>query len=206
MSKVDRTAVASLGKEMQPKANCNQNDCTKTVRARGMCNGHWIKWRRANPDAPTLESNPLDYSLLTSNDIEKFWSKVDKTQECWTRGTGTGWYATFTVRGQMYLGHRVAYYATTGSIPDGLVILHSCDYRPCVKPTHLRAGTKADNVLDMIQKGRNWQASVTHCPEGHEYDDENSRYTPAGGLYCRTCFNARSLARYYARRHGAAGR
>lgn len=33
-------------------------------------------------------------------------------------------------------------------------MLHSCDVRNCVNPSHLFLGSKADNVHDMDRKGR----------------------------------------------------
>ena len=50
--------------------------------------------------------------------------------------------------------HRVAWEMANGPIPEGMVILHSCDLPSCVNPCHLTAGTQADNLKDMFAKGR----------------------------------------------------
>jgi HNH endonuclease len=52
------------------------------------------------------------------------------------------------------LAHRVAYVLTHGEIPDGVDVLHSCDFPPCVRPDHLFAGTHQDNMTDAMKKGR----------------------------------------------------
>lgn len=37
---------------------------------------------------------------------------------------------------------------------DGLIIRHECDNTRCINPDHLVIGTQADNMRDMIQRGR----------------------------------------------------
>src|SRR5258706_965015 len=50
--------------------------------------------------------------------------------------------------------HRVAWEKEYGPIPKGMNVLHRCDIRCCVNPTHLFLGTQVDNIKDMIQKRR----------------------------------------------------
>lgn len=50
--------------------------------------------------------------------------------------------------------HRVAWRIAFGEIPDGMLVLHRCDNPPCCNPEHLFLGTPADNVHDMMAKGR----------------------------------------------------
>lgn len=67
--------------------------------------------------------------------------------------------------------HRVAWELANGPIPEGVIVCHHCDNPPCCEPTHLFLGTDADNVADMISKGRAWFQDPghwqTHCKRGH---------------------------------------
>lgn len=56
--------------------------------------------------------------------------------------------------GRALRAHRVAYELANGPIPLGMVICHSCDNPRCVNVDHLFIGTQADNMADMVAKGR----------------------------------------------------
>lgn len=56
------------------------------------------------------------------------------------------------------LAHRAMYAITWGKCPAGVVVRHTCDNTRCVNPTHLVLGTQADNIKDMVSRGRApWQ-------------------------------------------------
>lgn len=87
--------------------------------------------------------------------------------------------------------HRVFYCLFFGkdSLPQDVVLAHSCDNPKCFNPFHLREATQYENVKDMDEKGRRVNASsyVTHCPQGHPYDDYNTLIWADGKRRCRIC-------------------
>jgi hypothetical protein len=101
---------------------------------------------------------------------QRFWEKVEKRSpsECWTwtssiQRSGHG---TFFVgvgsehlfprakRGNREMAHRVSWVLTHGAIPNGMLVLHTCDNPLCVNPEHLYLGTYLENSHDAWSRGR----------------------------------------------------
>ncbi len=70
----------------------------------------------------------------------------------WLRALGTHGYGA--VPRPHMTAHRAAFVAFKGPIPDGMVVMHSCDNHWCVCPDHLTAATYKANTADMMRKGR----------------------------------------------------
>ena len=57
--------------------------------------------------------------------------------------------------GTMASMHRIAWEAHNAEpIPEGMVIMHTCDNPRCFNPEHLQLGTQSDNMRDCVAKGR----------------------------------------------------
>lgn len=102
--------------------------------------------------------------------VEDFWSRVEKAcSGCWLwmAGKNKKGYGYIKVAGRFWLAHRLSYHWFKGPILPGAMILHSCDVPFCVNPQHLWAGTKRENMQDMVAKGRscfgrkNYQSTLT---------------------------------------------
>jgi hypothetical protein len=102
---------------------------------------------------------------------------------------GTPGYREVSYRGKSWRAHRLFWVLHNHQpIPPGMVILHTCDFPPCINPAHLKLGTRAENNKDMKAKGRyNYDRShYTRCKNGHDFTPENT-YEWNGRRACRTC-------------------
>lgn len=133
-----------------------------------------------------------------SNLPERFWAKVEKTDECWlwTAGLDRDGYGSFRMNNRNWRVHRIAFEDTGQVIPEGLVIDHLCRVRNCVNPDHLEPVTNGENVLrgDTVTAKN---ARKTVCDSGHDFTPENtgwqSSVTPK--RYCKKCESDRNKKR-----------
>lgn len=140
--------------------------------------------------------------------IDRFWTKVDKSQDCWlwTDSCTEDGYGTFHPSQARRLwwpherAHRFSYIVTNGPIePLVLMVCHSCDNPPCVNPDHLFLGDAQINTDDMISKGRhrNGREGSADCKWGHALSGDNLYINPtSNNRECVTCRKRRHLEYY----------
>lgn len=105
----------------------------------------------------TNQCRPLPQ--FTAEQIEKFWSCVDKRgpDDCWIwkRGTNQSGYGKFWAFGEFWIASRVVLSLKAGEDPGNKIFAaHTCDTPPCCNPAHLFAATTRENALDMTNKNR----------------------------------------------------
>jgi hypothetical protein len=72
----------------------------------------------------------------------------------WTAYRDEKGYGRLMVDGKIVRAHRVAWSLRNGPVPEGLHVLHECDYRACVNPQHLHPGTDQQNNDEKVARGR----------------------------------------------------
>ncbi|MFJ3271062.1 HNH endonuclease signature motif containing protein [Streptomyces sp. NPDC086776] len=142
----------------------------------------------------------------TSKDWERrFFDKVDQGTEyddchIWLGAKDDYGYGKFRLpNGQVKGTHIVAWeLANEKTVPHGWHVDHRCRIRSCCNPDHLEPVPAAENVA----RGESFSARnsrKTHCPKGHEYSEENTRWH-SGRRECITCIRARDRERRIAQR------
>lgn len=104
------------------------------------------------------------HALKTSDRATRFWSYVDKRaeDECWlwtghlVGHMGYGRFMWSRRPRRSVTAHRAAYMLAhkIDSIPKGMLACHSCDNPRCCNPAHIWLGDNAQNMADMVRKGR----------------------------------------------------
>lgn len=86
-----------------------------------------------------------------------------------------------------YQVHRLVMLAFVAPCPEGMQVRHLDGDPANNRLTNLAFGTAAQNARDRDEvHGRNHHSNKTHCPQKHEYSEENT-YWYQGHRYCIPC-------------------
>lgn len=127
---------------------------------------------------------------LTDSDSARFWSKVDKSGDCWiwTAARNAKGYGQIRIggrTGRMHASHRISLVlAGTELMPD-LEVDHLCSNRCCVNPAHLEQVSHAENVARGCSGARFRERDA--CSRGHSYNEETTYIDKRGSRVCRVC-------------------
>jgi len=127
----------------------------------------------------------------------------------WLGKTDKGGYARLAIKSAhgpfiARLAHRISYTLLVSPIPEGPDLDHLCRVHCCVNPAHLEPVTRSINLKRGIGVGDAGRVAatahykaITHCPQGHEYTEENTYCRPKapGQRYCRACLKIRQAIR-----------
>lgn len=132
------------------------------------------------------------YAKAFCTDKCRFLSHVEIADNCWLWKSGKnrrGYGKTCFKGNNNSTAHRMAYELFTGSIPEGLGVLHRCDTPSCVKPEHLFTGTVQDNKRDQLDKDRGGRklrnADILEIRKLYDYGDIGSQ--AIANIYNVTC-------------------
>lgn len=97
--------------------------------------------------------------------------------------------AITSYQGKKISAHRLRLILETGyDLGEGWDSAHTCEFVLCIR--HTRWLTHRDNLLEHT-------VTITHCKQGHEFTEENTRVDNRGARYCVECSRIRGK-RYFA--------
>lgn len=190
---------------------CVISGCGQTGKlTRGYCRKHYQRMLRTGRPEISLQGGPRQTrgSRLPVRTVISRIIKLDS--DCWS---WDGYIDAYGYgRSRTILAHRVVYELLVGPIPAGMELDHlchtnsdcfagnDCQHRRCVNPAHMEIVTSAENSARAHQPS----SLLSHCVQGHAYDETNTYRRPNGQRDCRACIRGRA-ARYRERRELVTG-
>lgn len=170
--------------DLRVEKQCLIDNCEMPARSRGYCNIHYMRWYQYGDP---LAGGPLRSTVTTLNRFHAGYI-INPETGCWnwTKKKTKG-YGALKINGKTVSAHRFAYLTFIGPIPNGYQLDHfECNNPPCCNPYHLRATTPRENTLRSNAISAQ-NARKTHCCNGHEFNQANTRIVQTNSGIRRIC-------------------
>lgn len=146
---------------------------------------------------PVTKTTPSGAAWFSPPPISRFLSKVDKLGPIWNGTRCWEWTAFRNEDGYGQFSDKIpccahvfSYKLFRGEIETGKQIDHQCRNRGCVNPYHLELVTSRENTLRGYGPSA-LAARKTHCTNGHEFTEENTRIEKQRNGVRRRCLACR---------------
>lgn len=114
----------------------------------------------------------------------------------WLKALNPFGYGMSYREGRTIGSHRYSWELHNGPIPKDKWVLHKCDVRACVNPSHLYLGSPKENMRDKFQRKReNTKFWDKNCRNGHVRTEQNTLLRANGKRSCKVCL-AEKLEKY----------
>lgn len=143
---------------MDSSRTCSATGCNRPHYGLGLCKRDYDRSRRGKP----VDVDPRDLTVRYEAHVDR----ATGPDAChpWTGKCDDSGYGRFHVsaKRKSVLAHRVGYTLYVSELAGPHVhIRHTCDNPPCQNPRHWLTGSHAQNVADMMERGRQ-QRGVRH--------------------------------------------
>lgn len=195
---------------------CGDPECDRPADTAGLCRMHYTRAQRARiprPAPPPIE--PIDpaeewrpipgfegYYRVSSH------GRVESVRRHGARGglisvaiANTGYPTVSLFRDGEHVMrqvHALIAAAFFGPRPPGMEVRHLDGNKLHCVVSNLAYGTRSENQRDRLRHGTHHQANKTYCPQGHPYDEANTRRS-SGRRDCRACHRESDRKRRAAR-------
>ena len=137
----------------------------------------------------------------SQKEIDRLFGRVRKFGDdgcwIWQGACDKAGYGAIKYRGRKINTHRLSLMANLGvsELPKGMDVMHTCNCRQCVNPSHLKLGTRSENMKHAHEDGRGYDF-IAHgeehaCSKLSESDVREIRRLREKGL------SLESIARRY---------